>query len=583
MKRLLAIYLLLTGLASGQMLTNIWCGQTNNASWGNAAQWSQGVVPTNGHIAWFGTNAIGGVIGSNRSCYVDLVATADQYVQTNGFLSTNVVAAPLTLSNKFAVLSGQVSNLTTITLTALTNNSVQIASVANTLRDSGTFVMMNHGTITDGSVGGYNVFNAINGATNGNVVNIGNYVLVRRLYGNGGTFSMGYLGMPLTRPVETPLVNLSGRTTFLCGYTAYILPNSNVTTVILPSNAYFSSFSLGGAPVVGGNVDYLFDGGYFTNYPSGYSLYLGGGWGNWGSLTPGAGAANTNGCTLWLTNSINGFISYLTVGSGVAVNGNKASVVSSNNYVTLSYPNFSSGTLDIRSGKVSLQNVGTLGAGCILLASNSVLVLTNSVGISSIVDAAPSLHVWGVVSNLCYASLSDNLRQALVCDALYMHTPQGSMSSGSGGFNITTGTITVDSGGRLYLTNNTTIINSAINNVGTGQFITQSGGGGGTIQFGTTATPATSNITNFYNLVCTTPGKQVTLTNAKVVVSGVLSSIGTAQSNVTWTGNASITLSHKAWLMFTSPFISFVGGMQAEIWDAAAGTNRLNNGDYFPR
>jgi len=130
----------------------------------------------------------------------------------------------------------------------------------------------------------------------------------------------------------------------------------------------------------------------------------------------------------------------------------------------------------------------------------------------------------------------------------------------------------------LIASNSTILVDQSLINAGSGVFSQMTS----TVQFGTTTNTATCNVTNFYNVLCNTAGKSIALTNAATKVLGTFSSTGAAASNVTWTSGSALTLSNKAYLYFTSPFIGFAG-KDVEVWDAASGTNKLGRGDYFPR
>lgn len=145
------------------------------------------------------------------------------------------------------------------------------------------------------------------------------------------------------------------------------------------------------------------------------------------------------------------------------------------------------------------------------------------------------------------------------------------------GYTLTTSTTSNYS--KLIGSNSTILVDQALVNVGASGVFSQMTS---TVQFGTTTNAASCNVTNFYNLLCNTPGKSVTLTNSKTVIQGTLASTGLAASNVTWTGGATLTLSNKAYLFSTSPYIRFAG-KDVEVWDAAGGTNQLGTGDYWPR
>jgi len=102
-----------------------------------------------------------------------------------------------------------------------------------------------------------------------------------------------------------------------------------------------------------------------------------------------------------------------------------------------------------------------------------------------------------------------------------------------------------------------------------------------TVQFGLSNDVASCNLTNFYNLICNFAGKPISLTNSTIIVGGTFSSIGSSASNVVWTGNSTLVLSNKAYLYFTSPYITF-SIKDVEIWDASGGTNHTGTGDYYP-
>ena len=146
-------------------------------------------------------------------------------------------------------------------------------------------------------------------------------------------------------------------------------------------------------------------------------------------------------------------------------------------------------------------------------------------------------------------------------------------------FGYTLTTSTTSNYSKLIGSNSAILVDQALVNVGASGVFSQMTS---TVQFGTTTNAASCNVTNFYNLLCNTPGKSVTLTNSKTVIQGTLASTGLAASNVTWTGGATLTLSNKAYLFSTSPYIRFAG-KDVEVWDAAGGTNQLGTGDYWPR
>jgi len=113
------------------------------------------------------------------------------------------------------------------------------------------------------------------------------------------------------------------------------------------------------------------------------------------------------------------------------------------------------------------------------------------------------------------------------------------------GFQLTATTIT--NAGTIVASNSTIVVDRSFHNTGVFSQMTSA------VHFNVSTNTATSNLTNYNNVVCTRAGKTVNLTNAAITIAGVLTFTGSPGLPVVLDGNgATLTLSTGSVNPFTA-------------------------------